>query len=81
LEEEAVKTYTHIVAEINDGGLQVWKTQPAPTIAKNYWQLDEGATVLNVMQAIRADEAHHRDVNHTFADLKADQQNPYGLGQ
>jgi len=81
LEEEAVKTYTHIVSEINDGNLQSWKTTPAPAIAKNYWHLDEGATVMNVFQAIRADEAHHRDVNHTFAELRPDQPNPYGLGQ
>jgi len=26
-----------------------------------------------------ADETHHRDVNHTFADMKADDPNPYVL--
>lgn len=24
-----------------------------------------------------ADETHHRDVNHTFADMKSDDPNPY----
>lgn len=24
-----------------------------------------------------ADEAHHRDVNHTFADMKSDDPNPF----
>jgi hypothetical protein len=24
-----------------------------------------------------ADETHHRDVNHTFADMKGDDPNPY----
>jgi hypothetical protein len=81
LEEEAVKTYTHVCHEINEGNLQQWKTAPAPTIAKNYWQLGEDATVLNVFQAIRADEAHHRDVNHVFADLRSDAKNPFGLGE
>lgn len=26
-----------------------------------------------------ADETHHRDVNHTFADMKTDDPNPYVL--
>lgn len=26
-----------------------------------------------------ADETHHRDVNHTFADMKSDDPNPYIL--
>lgn len=77
LEEEAVKTYTKIVQEINEGNLQAWKTRPAPDIAKNYWKLGNDSTVLNVFQAIRADEAHHRDVNHVFADIKSDQPNPF----
>jgi hypothetical protein len=24
-----------------------------------------------------ADETHHRDVNHTFADMKSDEANPF----
>lgn len=24
-----------------------------------------------------ADETHHRDVNHTFADMKGDEANPF----
>lgn len=55
-----LEAYTKMVAEIEEGNLQAWKTTPAPLIAKNYWHLDEGATVMNVFQAIRADEAHHR---------------------
>ena len=31
--------------------------------------------------AIRADEANHRDVNHTFAVMSADDTNPYLLKQ
>ena len=44
-EEEAVISYTHYLAEI-----------------------DEGATLRDVVLVVRADEAHHRDVNHSFAD-------------
>lgn len=29
------------------------------------------------MLAIRADEANHREVNHTFSRLKEDQDNPF----
>lgn len=60
LEEEAVKTYTKLLHEIKEGKLQNWKTQPAPLIAINYWQLPQGATVLDVFENIRADEGHHR---------------------
>lgn len=60
LEEEAVKTYTKLLKEIKEGNLQSWKTQPAPLIAVNYWQLPKDATVLDVFENIRADEGHHR---------------------
>ena len=31
----------------------------------------------DVVLAIRADEAHHRKVNHTLASIHLDQQNPF----
>lgn len=37
--------------------------------------------MLDVILAIRADEAHHRVVNHTLASLKEDEYNPYKPGQ
>jgi ubiquinol oxidase len=40
----------------------------APAIAKRYWQLPENATLRDVVLVVRADEAHHRDVNHSFAN-------------
>ena len=43
--------------------------QPAPEIAINYWNLPLHATLKDVVRVIRDDEAGHRDVNHTFADL------------
>lgn len=36
-------------------------------------------SLLPVQLAIRRDEANHRDVNHTFAELSADETNPYVL--
>lgn len=43
LEEEAVKTYTRALEEIDAGRL--WKDRPAPPIAMQYWGLKEGATM------------------------------------
>ena len=40
-------------------------------IAKHYWQLPDDATLRDVVLVVRADEAHHRDVNHGFADTLA----------
>ena len=39
LEEEAVKTYTHCLAELDAGHLPKWTAMPAPEIARQYWQL------------------------------------------
>ncbi|PKQ13829.1 MAG: oxidase [Alphaproteobacteria bacterium HGW-Alphaproteobacteria-1] len=65
LEEEAVVSYTQYLAEI-DAGRQA--NVPAPQIAIDYWDLPEGARLRDVVIAVRADEAHHRDTNHGFAD-------------
>lgn len=64
-EEEAVISYTHYLAEIDEGRSP---NVAAPEIAKRYWGLPEGATLRDVVLVVRADEAHHRDVNHGFAD-------------
>jgi ubiquinol oxidase len=64
-EEEAVISYTHYLAEIDEGRSA---NVPAPEIAKRYWNLPETATLRDVVLVVRADEAHHRDVNHGFAN-------------
>ena len=64
-EEEAVISYTHYLAEIDEGRS---KNVPAPAIAKRYWGLPDSATLRDVVLVVRADEAHHRDVNHGFAN-------------
>ena len=45
------------------------KNIPAPEIAINYWNLPLNATLKDVVKVIRDDEAGHRDVNHSFADI------------
>jgi ubiquinol oxidase len=64
-EEEAVISYTSYLAEIEAGR---HADVAAPDIAKRYWQLPATATLRDVVIAVRADEANHRDVNHGFAD-------------
>ena len=61
-------SYTHYLADIDEGRVP---NPPAPRIALNYWQLPERATLRDVVLVVSADEAHHRDVNHNFASIRA----------
>ena len=63
-EEEAVISYTLYLNEIDEGRSP---NVPAPAIAKHYWKMAPDATLRDVVLLVRADEAHHRDVNHGFA--------------
>ena len=65
-EEEAVRSYTEYLHELETGKI---KNQPAPEVAINYWNLPLHATLKDVVKVIRDDEAGHRDVNHSFADV------------
>ena len=65
LEEEAVFSYTQYLAEVDSGA---HTNVPAPRIAIDYWGLPETAKLRDVIIAVRADEAGHRDKNHAFAD-------------
>ena len=70
LEEEAVLSYTQYLEGIDSGE---YENVPAPAMAIRYWKLPEDARLREVIEAVRADEAGHRDVNHCFADkLNAD---------
>ncbi|RPB29143.1 alternative oxidase [Terfezia boudieri ATCC MYA-4762] len=69
LEEEAVITYTRAIADIDAGKIPEWNELPAPDIAINYWQMKKGATMRDLLNYVRADEAKHREVNHTLANL------------
>lgn len=68
-EEEAVVSYTLYLEEIDAGRHE---NVPAPPIAIRYWSLPEDARLRDVIIAVRADEAGHRDVNHGFADTYHD---------
>lgn len=68
LEEEAVHSYTEYLAGVRDG---TYVNVPAPQIAIDYWKLARNARLSDVIIAVRADEAGHRDVNHGIADQLA----------
>eukprot|EP00397_Hematodinium_sp_SG-2012_P053789 GEMP01064454.1.p1 GENE.GEMP01064454.1~~GEMP01064454.1.p1 ORF type:complete len:341 (+),score=67.58 GEMP01064454.1:92-1114(+) len=76
LEEEAVKTYTFILDRQKEGKLPMFDCLKAPQIGIQYYGLPEDAMISDVLECMRADESHHRDVNHTFADLEVTDKNP-----
>lgn len=61
LEEVAIHSYTEFLKEIDNGNIE---NLPAPAIAIDYWRLPPNSTLRDVVMVVRADEAHHRDVNH-----------------
>ena len=67
-EEEAVTSYTMYLSEIDEGRSP---NVLAPAIATHYWKMSGDATLRDVVLVVRADEAHHRDVNHGFASQLA----------
>ena len=71
-EEEAVISYTEYLNEIEEGKIENIK---APEIAINYWNLPLNSRLKDVVKVIRDDEAGHRDVNHSFADILNDKKN------
>ena len=64
-EEEAVYSYTEYLAGVDSGK---YENVPAPQLAINYWHLPPDAKLRELIIAVRADEAGHRDVNHGFAN-------------
>ena len=73
LEEEAVISYTQYLAEVDAGHVE---NVPAPQMAIDYWNLPEDARLRELIIAVRADEAGHRDKNHDYAnDIAAGRRN------
>ncbi|KAK1809411.1 inducible alternative oxidase 2 [Friedmanniomyces endolithicus] len=79
LEEEAVLTYTRVLQDIDAGKLPKFAQMQAPEIAVKYWNMPEGQrTMRDAILCIRADEAKHREVNHTLGNLdQKNDPNPY----
>ncbi|OWA52660.1 hypothetical protein BV898_17107 [Hypsibius exemplaris] len=76
LEEEAVKTYTALLQHIAEEEFQSGPDRPPRTLRRSTGNYLEGATYYEMFAAIRADEAHHRLVNHTLSSMQPDKYNP-----
>ena len=59
----------------------MWSRLPAPSLAINYWKLPPTAMMRDVILVVRADEAHHRLVNHTLGSLDLKKKNPFKPGE
>ena len=57
--------------------LFVFKIFVLMLLAINYWRLPKDAKMRDLLMAVRADEAVHRDVNHVFASIGKYDRNPY----
>ncbi|OBT71167.1 hypothetical protein VF21_10083 [Pseudogymnoascus sp. 05NY08] len=79
LEEEAVLTYYFAIQNLEAGKLPEWENLRAPDLAVDYWNMPEGQRMmLNLLLRIRADEAKHREVNHTLGNLvQSSDPNPF----
>lgn len=65
LEEEAVISYTQYLEQVDNGAVE---NVPAPQMAIDYWKLPPDARLRELIIAVRADEAAHRDHNHGYAN-------------
>jgi ubiquinol oxidase len=82
LEETACHTYASIVKQVETPGTELheaWFHLPAPEIAVSYWRLPHDATFGDTLRCMFADETHHRDVNHTFAEMDLSDPSPFAL--
>lgn len=71
LEEEAVKTYTQLIQDIDNGRLKEWKDMKAPDDAIEYYGLSKNAKMRDMFICIRADETNHKEYNHHFSEVKS----------
>ena len=64
-EEEAVHSYTEYLAMVESG-----KTEnvAAPKLAIDYYKMKPDARLTDLIYHVRADEQHHSEINHRFAD-------------
>lgn len=80
LEETACHTYASIIDHINTPGTHLhkdWHDIAAPAIAIGYWRLPQDAKWVDALRCMFADEANHRDVNHTLAGINQNDPNPF----
>jgi ubiquinol oxidase len=64
-EEEAVLSYTEYLELVESGAM---KNVPAPQLAIDYYGMNANAKLADLIKHVRADEQHHSEVNHRYAD-------------
>ena len=72
-EEEAVISYTQYLEEVESGKIENVK---APKIAVDYWNLPLNSKLKDVIKVVRDDEAGHRDLNHSYANILNNKEDP-----
>ena len=64
-EEEAVVSYTEYLEMVESGEVE---NVPAPRLAIQYYNMSSDARLSDLIKKVRADEQHHSEVNHKYAD-------------
>ena len=64
-EDEAVKSYTEYLELVETGKVE---NIDAPGIAIKYYKLGTNAKLSDLIRCVRADEEHHSETNHNYAD-------------
>ncbi len=64
-EEEAVYSYTEYLDLVESGAME---NVPAPQLAIDYYGMSANAKLADLIKHVRADEQHHSEVNHRYAD-------------
>ena len=64
-EDEAVKSYTEYLDLVESGKVE---NIQAPKLAINYYKLGTDAKLSDLIRCVRADEEHHSETNHNYAD-------------
>lgn len=64
-EEEAVKSYTDYLRLVESGEVE---NVPAPRLAIQYYEMGSNAKLSDLIRHVRADEQHHSDVDHKYAN-------------
>ena len=64
-EDEAVNSYSEYLKMVESGKVE---NTPAPHLAINYYQLGTDAKLSDLIKCVRADEQHHSETNHSYAN-------------
>ena len=64
-EDEAVRSYTEYLELVESGKVE---NTPAPHLAISYYKLGTDAKLSDLIGCVRADEQHHSETNHEYAN-------------